>query len=168
MSKGRKSMIETVNTVMAVAHNSPGKRPLESRINMKGSWLGFVYTLASLGTLVPPRALLNTSPPTQHQAVLRPEDRVPAASLNYVVSPGDHMQVGYMMISRLLKCLERDGISTCSIYHRKITNAGEVTLTSSGKDVISFFHFSNYKKLYLGFLFYFRFIVYCKGKKIKL
>lgn len=48
MLKGRKSMNETVNTTMATALNGPGKRPLGSRINMKGSWLGFVYTLAPI------------------------------------------------------------------------------------------------------------------------
>lgn len=41
-------MNETVNTTMATALNGPGKRPLGSRINMKGSWLGFVYTLAPI------------------------------------------------------------------------------------------------------------------------
>lgn len=41
-------MNETVNTTMATALNGPGKRPLGSRINMKGSWLGFVYTLVPI------------------------------------------------------------------------------------------------------------------------
>lgn len=48
MLKGRKSMNETVNTTMATALNGHGKRPLGSRVNMKGSWLGFVYTLAPI------------------------------------------------------------------------------------------------------------------------